>query len=96
MSDRAARLAALRVKAGKGTAAPVPSASAPVTIKHRNYEPAHDEDEVDADDGLDEAEEASSKRRKVEPEDGDPLASALSVAQATLQAKNTSAVPGED
>ena len=93
MSDRAARLAALRTKAGKSSAsAPPPLHDGPkqVTIKHRNYEPTEEDDnnaEADASD-----ENSSSKRRKLEPEaeSGSSLTAALKAAQTVVAPKTPS------
>lgn len=65
MSDRAARLAALRAKAGKSKPAPSATVDEPKQMKFRNYEPppsevAEGDDDATEDDDLEQA----SKRVK--------------------------------
>ncbi|GMH79335.1 hypothetical protein TL16_g08109 [Triparma laevis f. inornata] len=64
MSDRAARLAALRAKAGKSKPAPSATVDEPKQMKFRNYEPPPSEvaegDDATVDDDLEQA----SKRVK--------------------------------
>ena len=65
MSDRAARLAALRAKAGKPKPPPAAAEDEPKSIKFRNYEPPPSEEQGDdAPEDANEDLEQASKRVK--------------------------------